>query len=95
MYASPSRCADYHSLPPAYTYVGDAEPFYCETLSYIENLRNAGIHAKVNVYPGGYHAFVMMEQDTPAAKLARERFLHEFRYAQEHYFAEQPTEIAK
>jgi acetyl esterase/lipase len=89
MYASPSRCEDYHGLPPAYTYVGDAEPFYCETLSYIENLQGAGIHAKVDVYPGGYHAFDMMEQDTPAAKLARERFLHEFRYAQEHYFAEQ------
>jgi acetyl esterase/lipase len=89
MYASPSRCEDYHSLPTAYTYVGDAEPFYCETLTYIENLRNAGVPAKVNVYPGGYHAFDMMEQDSPAAKLARERFLHEFRYAQKHYFVEQ------
>jgi acetyl esterase/lipase len=95
MYASPSRCENYHGLPPAYTYVGDAEPFYCETLAYIDKLNAAGIPAKVDVYPGGYHAFDMMEQDTPAAKLARERFLQEFRYAQEHYFAEQPTEIAK
>jgi acetyl esterase/lipase len=89
MYASPSRCADYHDLPPAYTYVGDAEPFYCETLTYIDKLREAGIPAKVDVYPGGYHAFDMMEQDSPAAKQAKERFLQEFRYAQTHYFAEQ------
>jgi acetyl esterase/lipase len=94
MYASPSRCEDYHGLPPAYTYVGDVEPFYCETLSYIENLRNAGIQAKVDVYPGGYHAFDMMEQGSPTAKLARERFLQEFRYAQEHYFAEQNAAVA-
>jgi hypothetical protein len=30
----------------------------------------------------------MMEPDTPAAKLARARFLQAFRFAQEHYFAE-------
>jgi acetyl esterase/lipase len=93
MYASPSRCEDYHGLPPAYTYVGDAEPFYCETLTYIQRLREAGVPAKVDVYPGGYHAFDMMEQDTPAAKLARERFLQEFRYAQAHYFAEQGAKV--
>lgn len=91
MYASPSRCKDYHGLPPAYTYVGDAEPFYCETLTYIEELHKAGIPAKVDVYPGCYHAFDMMEPDSPVAKLARERFLHEFRNAQEHYFVEQQT----
>jgi dienelactone hydrolase len=53
----------------------------------------AGIPAKVDVYPGGYHAFDMMEQDSPAAKLARERFLQEFQYAQAHYFTEQSKRI--
>jgi acetyl esterase/lipase len=93
MYASPARCADYRGLPPAYTYVGDAEPFYCETLAYIDQLHGAGIPAKVDVYPGGYHAFDMMEPDTPAAALARQRFLQEFRFAQEHYFAAQGAEL--
>ena len=37
-YASPSRQTDYSSLPPAYTFVGDIELFYSETLTYIENL---------------------------------------------------------
>lgn len=49
-YASPSRETDYSNLPPAYTFVGDIEPFYCETLTYIENLKKAGIQAKVDVY---------------------------------------------
>jgi acetyl esterase/lipase len=89
MYASPSRCEDYSGLPPAYTYVGDAEPFYCETLTYMENLRKAGIPAKVDVYPGEYHAFDMMEPRTEAAKQAKERFCQEFFYAKEHYFAKQ------
>jgi acetyl esterase/lipase len=93
IYASPSRCLDYHNLPPAYTYVWDAEPFYCETLTYIAKLQEAGLSAKVDVYPGGYHAFDMMEQEHPTAKLARERFLQEFRYAQAHYFAQQGVKV--
>jgi acetyl esterase/lipase len=34
-YASPSRCRQYENLPPAYTFVGDAEPFYFDALDYI------------------------------------------------------------
>lgn len=37
-YAAPARQTGYAGLPPAYTFVGDIEPFYCETLTYIENL---------------------------------------------------------
>jgi acetyl esterase/lipase len=60
VYASPSKCQNYENLPPAYTFVGDAEPFYCETLDYIKELRKAGVTANVDVYPGGYHAFDIM-----------------------------------
>ncbi|MGN0404175.1 MAG: alpha/beta hydrolase [Bariatricus sp.] len=91
-YASPAKCENYEGLPPAYTFVGDAEPFYSETLSYIENLQKAGIPAKVDVYPKEYHAFDMMEPySTPALKAA-ERFCDEFQYAAEHYFAPQEPE---
>jgi acetyl esterase/lipase len=85
-YASPSRCTDYTNLPPAYTYVGDAEPFYCETITYIENLQQAGIPAKLDIYPCEYHAFDMMNPDSHNAKLAKERFCKEFIYAKSHYF---------
>ena len=87
-YASPSRCRDYRGLPPAYTFVGDAEPFYCETLTYIENLRKAGIPAAVDVYPGMYHAFDMMEPDSVSGRTAAERFLAAFEDAVKHCYAE-------
>ncbi len=45
-YAAPARQTDYSDLPPAYTFVGDGEPFYTETCTYIENLQKAGIEAE-------------------------------------------------
>ena len=59
-YAVPARQTDYAGLPPCYTFVGDREPFYCETLTYVENLRKAGVSAHVDVYPTGFHAFDML-----------------------------------
>jgi acetyl esterase/lipase len=88
-YASPSRCKNYEDLPPAYTFVGDAEPFYCETLDYIENLQAAGVTANVDVYPGGYHAFDLMEPDDLRSIRAAEKFCEAFLYAKTHYFAPQ------
>lgn len=86
-YASPARRRDYSGLPPAYTFVGDIEPFYQETLNYIENLKNAGVPAEVDVYPGFYHAYDMMEPKTDEAKAAAERFVQKFKEAAENYFA--------
>ncbi len=88
-YAAPSRQKDYSGLPPAYTFVCTAEPFYCETLTYIENLQKAGIEAEVDVYEGMYHAFDMNEPNHPTSKEAIRRFNERFAYAKEHYFAEQ------
>ena len=88
-YAAPSRQKDYTNLPPAYTFVCTAEPFYCETLTYIDNLRNAGIEAELDVYDGMYHAFDMNEPKHPTSKEAIRRFNERFAYAKEHYFAEQ------
>ena len=56
-YAAPARQTDYSNLPPAYTFVGDIEPFHCETLTYIENLKAAGVEASVDVYPNWFHAY--------------------------------------
>ena len=42
-YASPARQKDYSCLPPAYTFVGNGEPFFEETRIYIENLKKNGI----------------------------------------------------
>ena len=57
VYASPAHETDYRQLPPCYTYVCDGEPFYCETLTYVENLQKAGVPAKADVFPGDIHGF--------------------------------------
>ena len=88
-YAAPARQTDYSNLPPAYTFVCTAEPFYCETLKYINDLKAAGVEAKVDIYEGMYHAFDMNEPNNPISKEAIKNFNEVFAYAKEHYFATQ------
>ena len=88
-YAAPARCEDYRGLPPCYTFVGDIEPFYCETVDYVRHLQEAGIRAEVDVYPGWFHAYDLF---FPAKKSVREavaQFESQVQYAIEHDFAPQ------
>lgn len=91
-YAAPARQTDYTNLPPAYTFVGDIEPFYCETLTYIENLKIAGVEAKADVYPNWFHAYDMFFPFKKVSRQAIEEFERQYLYAAEHYVAEQPEE---
>ena len=75
-------------MPPAYTFVGDGEPFYAETLQYIENLKAAGVEAEVDVYPSDLHAFDMLKPNQDISKEAIRKFEEHFEYALRHYFAE-------
>ena len=87
-YAAPARAQDFSGLPPAYTVGGDGEPFYAETLQYIENLKRAVISADVDVYHTDIHAFDMMRPKLEISRVAAEKFNQAFAYAKEHYFAE-------
>ena len=83
-YAAPARREDYSGLPPCYTFVGDIEPFYCETVDYVRHLRDAGIEAEVDVYPDWFHAYDLF---FPAKKIVREaiaRFEEHYAYAAVH-----------
>ena len=91
-YASPARQTDYSYLPPAYTFVGNREPFYCETMTYIENLRKAGVPARVDVYPTGFHAFDMLLPFRRISRQAIEAFEKQYVYAAEHERAAQREE---
>lgn len=91
-YAAPARQTDYSDLPPTYTFVGDIEPFYCETLTYIENLKAAGVEASVDVYPNWFHAYDMFFPFKAMAKQTIAKFEEQFCYAAEHYFAPQNKE---
>lgn len=88
-YAVPARQTDYSNLPPAYTFVGDKEAFYCETLTFIENLKAAGVSAHVDVYPTGFHAFDMLLPFRRISRQAIAEFEKQYLYAAEHYFAPQ------
>jgi len=89
-YASPARQTDHRGLPPAYTFVGDGEPFYRETLNYVNSLQAAGVPAKVDVYPTDMHAFDMLRPDEPLSREAIGRFEEAFRYAKSNCFSSQP-----
>ena len=72
-YASPARETDYSGLPPCYTYVLDGEPFYCETLTYVQNLQKAGVEAYVDVYHGDLHAFDLYRFWEEQSRTAKEK----------------------
>lgn len=88
-YAAPARQTDYTGLPPAYTFVGDGEPFYCETLTYIQNLKEAGIPAKADVYHSSVHAFDMLLPFRKVSRQAIRAFEQQYLYAARHFHAEQ------
>ncbi|MBR0139475.1 MAG: alpha/beta hydrolase [Firmicutes bacterium] len=77
-YASPAQQTDYTGLPPCYTFVGDGEPFYKETLDYVAALQAAGVEAEADVYPTDLHAFDMLEPDDEVSKEAVHRFNEHF-----------------
>ncbi|MBQ1900771.1 MAG: alpha/beta hydrolase [Erysipelotrichaceae bacterium] len=72
-YASAARAEDYSGLPYCYTYVCDGEPFYQETIDYVENLRRDGVEADIDIYHGDVHAFDLLCFWTDQAKTAKEK----------------------
>jgi acetyl esterase/lipase len=88
-YAAPARAKDYSKLPPTATFVGDLEPFRDETIQYVENLKKAGVIVNFEIYNGCYHAFEQMCPKAEVSKKAISFLMSSFKYAINHYFAEQ------
>lgn len=68
-YASPALNEDYKDFPPTISFVGDLEPFYDETVSYIEGLKKANIPVRFKIYKDAYHGF---EVGSPKSKIGIE-----------------------
>ena len=90
-YAAPARREDYSGLPPCYTFVGEIEPFRDETLTYVRCLREAGIRAEADVYPGCFHAFDILMPNKKESREAVARFEEKVAYAIANDFAPQDT----
>ena len=88
-YAAPARREDLRGMPPCYTFVGDIEPFYQETVDYVRRLREAGVEAYLDVYPNWFHAYDLFFPKKKIVREAIERFESHYRYAAAHYFAPQ------
>lgn len=91
-YAAPARCGDFRGLPPTCSYVGSVEPFYDETVAYIDNLNAAQIETHFKIFDGCFHAFDQVCYPTKVAKQARAFLMESFAYAVEHYFANQKVD---
>lgn len=92
-YAAPARLADFTGLPPAYSFVGDGEPFYAETVRYFDRLRAAGVPAELDIYHTNMHAFDMMRPRDAQSVAAAEAFERQFADARARYFAPQENTV--
>lgn len=86
-YAAPARAEDLRALPPTYTFVGNKETFYSETVTYVERLKEADVDAALDIYPTAFHAFDMLLPFLPISRQAAAAFEERYRYAAEHYAA--------
>ena len=72
VYAAPARNKDYANFPPTISFVGDKEPFYRETLDYVQALADENIDVTFKVYPGCFHAFDLVAPKADISKDALE-----------------------
>ena len=63
-YAVPARRADLSGLPPAWIGVGSLDIFQDENVAYARRLEECGIECKLEVVPGGFHAFDVVAPQT-------------------------------
>ena len=70
-YAATARANTYTGLPPTNPYVGDKDPFYWETQTYVERLTGDDVEVVSTVFEGCYHAFEYIGDGGDIGALAR------------------------
>lgn len=91
-YASPSEEKNKAGLPPAYTYVGTLDPFYDETIQYVNELKADEVEVTYHVYDKAYHGFDAVGMIGPDSKLsveATDNLMKAYSYAVNNYRAPQ------
>lgn len=74
-YAAAAREKDLIGLPPAYTCVGDLDPFRDETIDYVARLAQADVPVEFHLYPGCFHGFDVIFNDTEISNRARNEYI--------------------
>jgi acetyl esterase/lipase len=74
-YAAAARAEDLSGLPPAYTCVGELDPFRDETITYVSRLVRAGVPVEFHLYPGCFHGFDAIFNDSEISRQAREEYI--------------------
>ncbi len=89
-YASPNIAEDFSGLPPTYTFVGTEDPFYEDTIEYVELLRDANVLVEYEIVEGAYHGFDVVASESYITKQAWENLFKSYDYAVENYRTLQP-----
>ena len=80
-----TKLKDFQNLPPFYTFVGDGEPFYQETIDFTKKAQENGIDAHCDVYHSDTHAFDIYHALSEEGKMARENFIKNYDYVKNKY----------
>lgn len=83
-YAAPSRATDLSELPPAYTFIGQLDPFRDETIDYVARLAQAGVPVEFHLYPGCFHGFDAIFNEVDSSKRARTECIRALKVALNH-----------
>ncbi|MDD3224573.1 MAG: alpha/beta hydrolase [Clostridium sp.] len=75
-YAAPARAKDLTGLPPAYIFIGQLDPFRDETIEYVTRLLQAGVAVEFHLYPGCFHGFDTIFNNTKISVQARNEYIN-------------------
>jgi acetyl esterase/lipase len=78
-YAVPALAEDLSGLPAAYICVGQLDPFRDEVMEYASRLAGAGVPVEFHLYPGCYHGFDAIANETPVCRRTRDEYIRAFR----------------
>lgn len=56
-YAVPMLAESFDNMPPTYTFVGTEDPFYQDTLDYVQALKDAGVAVEYDIHENCFHGF--------------------------------------
>ena len=89
-YAAPARATDLAGLPPMLTFIGTIEPFYDETIEFVQRLEKVNVPVFFREYEGCFHGFDLVGIGKPVAKDAIGFMMEGFEYAVKNCFSSQP-----